>query len=508
MNRIAGALIFIIFVTACTDAGDRPAGIVIVNARVIDGSGGPSQDVSVRIAGERIAAVGDVEPAPGDTVIDAGGLVLAPGFIDAHSHHDGGLFETPDALAVVSQGATTIVVGQDGGHAYPLDEFFSKLETSPVSVNVASYAGHGTLRSRVMGDDFRRAATADEVIAMEELLRGEMNAGALGLSTGLEYDPGSFSTPEEVVALARVAAAGGGRYISHIRSEDQYFWEAIDEVINIGREARLPVQVTHIKLAMTRWWGQADRLTSGLDEARASGVDITADVYPYTAWHTGFSWLVTLFPGRDLDRRDGAEYILRDMLSPERILLPDYRPEPQYDGMTIAAIARLRGTDPETTLMELLKAEVAAGGESPMLAFAMDEPDIEAIMAWPYTVIGSDGELAGSHPRGYGTFTRYLGHYVREQGVLQLEEAIHRITLQSAHQAGIPDRGSISPDHYADLVLFDADDIGDRSTYENPHEISVGIDKVWVNGQLVFDDGQVTGHRPGKPIRLGRHSAR
>jgi N-acyl-D-amino-acid deacylase len=501
LSRIAAALLFGLLSAslACADGG--PHGLVIVNARVIDGSGGPSRNVNVRIVGERIAAVGDLEPSAGDTVVDAGGLVLAPGFIDAHGHHEIGLLESPEALAVVSQGVTTVVAGQDGRHPYPLAAFFARLEASPASINVASFAGHGTIRGQVMGDDFRRPATPPEVAAMQKLLATELEAGALGLSSGLEYDPGSYSAPAEVVELARVAAAHCGRYLSHIRSEDQYFWEAVDEVINIGREARLPVQVTHIKLAMSRWWGQADRLKSKLDAARASGVDITADIYPYAAWSTDLSWLVTLFPERDLDRREGAEYILKDMLSPEGILLPDFRPEPAYDGLTIAQIAKIRGTDPVTTLVELLKADAEAGGGSPMLGFAMAEPDIESIMAWPHTVIGSDGELAGTHPRGYGAFTRYLGHYVRERGVLSLEEGIRRITSQSARQAGIADRGAISPGHYADLVLFDPARVAARATYEHPLLPSVGISRVWVNGVLVLDEGRVTGQRPGAVIR-------
>jgi len=352
-----------------------------------------------------------------------------------------------------------------------------------------------------MGDDYKRHATPDELTEMVDLLRIEMNSGALGLSSGLEYDPGSFSAAEELVVLASEAARHDGRYISHIRSEDQYFWEAIDEVINIGREARLPVQVTHIKLAMTRWWGQADRLLSKLDEARASGVSITADIYPYRAWNSGFSWLTTLFPDRNLDRRDGAEYILRDMLSPEGILLPDFLPEPAYDGMTIAEIAHIRESDPETALMDLLKADRDMGSQSPMLGFAMDEPDIESIMAWPHTVIGSDGELAGPHPRGYGAFTRFLGHYVRDRNVVSLEEGIRKMTALSAQQSGIAERGSIEVGHFADLVLFDPSSVRDRSTAESPHVPSVGIEKVWVNGQLVFADGQITGNRPGTPIR-------
>jgi N-acyl-D-amino-acid deacylase len=486
---------------ACVPEATEPDGFIIVNAQVIDGSGGPSRDVKVRIVGGRIVAVGNFETAPDDTEVDAAGLVLAPGFIDSHSHHDSGLLETPDALAAVSQGITTIVGGQDGEQQYPLTEFFSRLDATPAAVNVASFAGHGTLRRIVMGDDYQRHATADELVEMRSLLQAEMGAGALGLSTGLEYDPGSFSSTGELVELARVAAAHGGRYISHIRSEDQYFWEAIDEVIRIGREAALPVQVTHVKLAMARWWGQSGRLINVLDDARASGVDITADIYPYRAWNSNFAWLVTLFPERDLDRREGAEYILHDMLSPRAILLPSYIPNRAYDGLTIGQIAAIRETDPETTLMDLLKADMEAGGRSPMLGFAMDEPDIESIIAWPHTVIGSDGELNGPHPRGFGTFTRYLGHYIRERGVLGLEEGIRRITSQAAAQAGIAGRGRIEDGYHADLVLFDPATINDRSTTDDPHRVSAGIEKVWVNGELVFDGGQVTGRHPGRPVR-------
>ena len=451
--------------------------------------------------GDRIASVGAFEASPDDTILDADGLVLAPGFIDTHSHHEHQVLDMPEALAAVSQGITTIVAGQDGGQQYPLAEFFANLESSPVAINVASYAGHNTLRGLVMGEDYQRHATQKEVAQMAALLRTEMDDGALGLSSGLEYDPGSFSAIEEMVELARIAGIQGGRYISHIRSEDRYFWEAIDEVINIGREAQLPVQVSHIKLAMTQWWGQADRLKNKLDQARASGVDITADIYPYQAWNSGFSWLTTLFPDRDLNRRDGAEYILRDMLSAEGILIPNYLPEPIYDGLTIAEIAGIRESDPATTLMELLKDDVAMGGRSSMLGFAMDEPDIESLMGWTHTVIGSDGELAGPHPRGFGAFTRVLGHYIRERNVFSLEEGIRKMTSLSALQVGIADRGLIQVGQYADLVLFDPDTVTDRATPEVPHMPSLGIEKVWVNGQLVFDGGRVTDNRPGKPIR-------
>ncbi|MGI9261311.1 MAG: N-acyl-D-amino-acid deacylase family protein, partial [Woeseiaceae bacterium] len=479
--------VLVLALTACTKDERIPAGMVVVNARVIDGSGGPSQRVNVRIVNDRIAAIGEISPLPDDVIVDANGLALAPGFIDVHSHHDYGLLEDLDALAVVSQGVTTIVGGQDGGQQYPLTEYFAALEASPPAINVASFAGHGVLRGLVMGDDYKRPATADELSAMSELLQVEMTAGAIGLSTGLEYDPGSFSEPQEVVELAKVVASNGGMYLSHIRSEDQYFWEAVDEVINIGREAELPVQVTHIKLAMTRWWGRAEELIAKLDEARESGVNITADVYPYRAWTTSFSWLTTLFPDRDLDRRDGAEYVLNDMLSPEGILVASYVPEPAYSGMTVAEIAKILETDPETALMDLLKAEMAGGANgsgSQMLGFAMDEPDIEYIMAWPHTVIGSDGMLAGVHPRGYGAFTRYLGHYIRDREVLSIEEGVRRITSLAAEQIGIKNRGSIEVGQFADLVLFDPTIVADRSTPVSPHVPSAGIEKVWVNGEL------------------------
>jgi N-acyl-D-amino-acid deacylase len=496
--------IALLLLTACAPKAPEITGTVIVNARVIDGSGGPSQEVNVRVIGDRIAAVGNFEPSATDLVVDARGLALVPGFIDTHSHHEDGLFEMPDALAVINQGVTSIVAGQDGSEAYPLTEFFAKLETVPVAINVASYAGHGTLRNQIMGEDYRRAATQEEVARMAELLDAEMQAGAMGMSVGLEYDPGAFSSTEELVQLATVAARHGGIYASHIRSEDQYFWEAIDETIKIGREAGIPVRVTHIKLAMSRWWGKAGLLKSMLDEARASGVDITADIYPYRAWYAGFSWLATLFPERDLNRREGAEYILNDMLAPDRILIPIFKPEPAYGGMTVAEIAAIRGSDATTTLMALLQADAAIGGEdsgSTVLAFAMDEPDIEAIMAWPHTVIGSDGDSEGAHPRGYGAFTRFLGHYVRERKVMSLEEGIRRISALPAQQVGIRERGSIQVGNYADLVLLDPDTVSDRATFESPHLPSVGIEKVWVNGQLVLDDGKVTGNRPGKPIR-------
>ena len=337
---------------------------------------------------------------------------------------------------------------------------------------------------------------------MVALLRTELDAGALGLSSGLEYDPGSFSTTEEVVELAKVAAAHGGTYISHIRSEDRFFWEAIDEIIRIGREADLPVQVTHIKLAMNNWWGQADRLLATLDEARASGVEITADIYPYRAWSTSLH----LAHDRVPRPRPSTAVTARSTSSatcsrPTTFFFPTSCRNRPTTALTLAEIAEVRGTDVETTLMDLLKADTEMGSESLMIGFAMDEPDIEAIMAWPHTVICSDGGLDGSHPRGFGAFARFLGRYVRDRNVVTLEEGIRKMTALSAQHLGITERGAIEEGHYADLVLFDPETVIDRSTYEDPHIPSAGIEKVWVNGELVFDGGETTGNRPGSVIR-------
>ena len=476
---------------------------LITNARIIDGLGSVARTGGVRVAGDRIAEVGALRARPGEPVIDAGGLVLAPGFIDTHSHHDRGLFDMRGAVAAVSQGITTIVVGQDGGSRSPLAGFFARLDREPPAVNVASYSGHGSIREQVMGEDFKRPATAPEIERMRDLLRADMQAGALGLSTGLEYDPGIYSAPQEVVELAKVASAFGGRYISHVRSEDRQFWQAIDEIIAIGREARIPVQISHIKLAMRSLWGRADSLVRVLDRARASGVDITADIYPYTYWQ---STLTVLFPERDFENRATAEFVLREISAPEGLLLAQYGPDTTYVGRTIAQIAAARGTDPPATLMALIRESLAmekATGSSAesVIGTSMDERDIERLLAWPFANVCSDGGLAGRHPRGFGAFTRVLGEYTRNRRVLSLEEAIRKMTSLSARNVGIVDRGRIQPGYFADLVLFDPGTVRDMATPEEPQARSVGIHRVWVNGELVYDANTATGRHPGRVLR-------
>jgi N-acyl-D-amino-acid deacylase len=487
--------------------GEKPPPTLrIVNARLIDGTGAPARMGSLRIAGDRIAAVGDVEPIAGEPVFDAKGLVLAPGFIDTHSHATGDLLEMPDALGAVSQGITTVVGGQDGDSTFPLGDLFAKLERAPPAVNVASYSGHGTLRDKVLGKDFRRAATAAETAEMSRLLERDLEAGALGLSTGLEYDPGIQSSRAELMDLARVTARHGGRYISHIRSEDRKFWEAIDEILAIGREAKLPVQISHIKLAMRSLWGQAPRLLALLDKARAQGVDVTADIYPYLYWH---STLTVLFPERDFENLETARQVLAEIAPADGLLLGRYLPNPAYAGRTVAEIAKERGEAPEKTLIALIRdAEVlrrqGKEGVESVIATSMIESDLEKLLAWPHTNLCTDGELDGRHPRGFGSFPRVLGLYVRERGVLPLEEAVRKMTSLAADHVGFADRGRLAPGAYADLVLFDPAKVIDRATTSDPHALAVGIERVWVNGQAVFAGGKASGLKPGRVLRRNR----
>ena len=479
---------------------------LVVNAVVVDGTGTPGRRASVRIADGRILAVGTLTRSPGDRVVDARGLVLAPGFIDTHAHYDDSLFTRPDALPPVSQGVTTVVVGQDGDHPHPLGDFLRQLEREPAAVNVAAYAGHGTIRRLVLGDDFRRAASAAEVDSMGKLLAADLAAGALGLSTGLEYDPGIYSAPDEVLALARKAAAARGRYISHMRSEDRKFYSAVSELITIGREAQLPVQISHAKLAMRSLWGSAPKLLERLDSARKLGVDVTLDVYPYTYWQ---STITVLFPGRNFSDSSEADLVLKEVAAADGIRFTD-GPDRSLIGRSIAELARDAGEPPVLTLLRLAQRgdsiERATGGTSYLgiIGTSMAEADIETLLKWPHANVCSDGASGGGHPRGYGAFARVLGRYVRERKVLTLEAAVRKMTSLSAAHMGFSDRGTIAAGQRADLVLFDPKLVADRSTPANPTATAVGIARVWTNGVEVYRDGRPTGARPGKVLRRGR----
>lgn len=485
--------------TVATAGADDENSWLITNVVIIDGTGAKGERGAVRVAGDVIAGVGELLPADGEVVIDGQGQVLAPGFIDTHSHVNAEIREQRDALAAVSQGITTAVIGQDGGSPYPLQDWFAEQESNPAAINVASYAGHNTLRSMVMGDDFRRVATPAETRIMAVLLKIELDAGALGLGSGLEYEPGIHSHIDEMISLAKVAAAEGSRYISHIRSEDRWFMQAIDEIIEIGRVTGMPVQISHIKLAMKSLWGKAPELISKLDAARAEGIDITADIYPYTYWQSN---MMVLIPSRDLNATEEYAYALSEIAPPEGFWLTQFDPQPEYVGKKLTEIAALRGVDPVTAMMQLTAESVAYGDSADsMIGTSMTEQDIYQLFTWPHTNLCTDGSLDDLHPRGTGSYTRVLGRYVREMKLLSLEAAIHKMTGLAAAHMGISQRGLIKPGMAADLVLFDPDTIIDNATPSNPQAANTGITSVWVNGRLVFDQGATTGQYPGRVIR-------
>jgi N-acyl-D-amino-acid deacylase len=507
MRHVRGLVLGLtaLLLAAC-QSGPKPMGTLIANVTLYDGGDGEGRVTSVRILGDRIDSVGNLRPEADEWFIDGAGMALAPGFIDTHSHADDQILEHRDALAAVSQGITTVVVGQDGGSMFPLADFYHRLDSTPAAINVASYSGHATLRLAVMGkDDYRRPATRAETDSIKALLYKDLDAGALGLSTGLEYDEAHSAPYDEVLALAQAAGAEGGRYISHIRSEDRGFWEAIDEIIRIGKDAAIPVQISHLKLAQRSLWGQADSLAGVLDRARADGVQITADIYPYTYWQ---STLRVLFPERNYTDRGAAEYALTEVSSPEGLLISRWAPDSTYVGKTIAEIAKLRRTDPATTLIRMIQEadsaeQAGATGVEGVIGTSMDEADVRRLMQWPFANICTDGELAGRHPRGYGAFTKVLGPYVRDARLFTVGEAVRKMTSLAARNVGIRDRGVIRKGAYADLVLFDTAMVADQATTTDPQLPSLGVSMVWVNGEVVYEKGKTTEKYPGRVIRRG-----
>jgi len=504
----ATALLVIAVLAGCSQEEastcvNEASGFLITDVYVIDGSGSPAVSASVRISDGIISAVGTLDACEGEDVIDGGGQTLAPGFIDTHTHADSLILERPDALAAVSQGITTVIAGQDGGSHYPLADFFSKLEEIPATINLASYVGHNTLRSEVLGEDYRRVATEEEIAVMAEMLASELETGALGLATGLEYEPGIHSETTEVLALAHVAADVGGRYISHIRSEDRWFEDAIDEIILIGRETGMPVQISHIKLAMTRLWGSATETLARLDAARADGVNITADIYPYEFWQ---STMMVLLPERDYTNRAAIEEVFEQIAPAEGIWMTRYEPNPDYVGKSLPEIAGLLETDAVGAFTHMAEAaerwEKEHGRSAEMIiATSMKDSDIDALLLWPEMNICTDGGLQDLHPRGAGSYPRVLGHFARDKKLMPIETAVHKMSGLAAEHMGFTDRGLIKEGMIADLVLFDPDTVIDRATPEQPDALSEGIHSVWVGGELVYQDGATTDARPGKVIR-------
>ena len=475
----------------------RQFDLVIRNGIIVDGKENKRYKGDLAIIGNKIAVIGEVK-GTGRNEIDVSGKIVAPGFIDTHSHHDLNMLDDTGMLAAVSQGITTIFIGQDGFSDYPISDLTQKLQQTPVAVNIASFSGHNTLREKVMDLDYKRVATEPEVQAMIELLKSDIEAGAWGLSSGLEYDPGIYSNTDELIALAQIASAANCRYISHIRSEDRFFWSSIDEIIEIGKVARIPVQVSHIKLAMISLLGHADELISKLNKARDGGVIISADIYPYTYWQ---STMQVLFPERNFSDRESADFALSEITVPDAVIITQYDPNLDYVGKRLDEIAKLRKEHPSVTLMELISETKNNKDSETIIAKSMTEADIIEILKWDFTNICTDGDSHGGHPRGYGTYPKVLGQYVRDKHFIELENAIYKMTGLPSLNMGLKDRGILGIGRAADIVVFDPLKIIDKATYQDSKSISEGIEMVIVNGRIVFTNGFTTNNRPGKFLK-------
>ena len=538
-STLAGASVFLhtvaVVVTALAVAA-RPVrsqaseayDILIRGGTVVDGTGSARFLGDVAVRGDRIARVSrtPIDPRSARTVIEAAGRIVAPGFIDMHTHLDP-LLRLPAAESHVRQGVTLALGGPDGGGPLPLRPYLDSAARAGLGMNVAFLVGHNAIRERVMGLE-NRAPTPAELARMEALVADGMNDGAFGLSTGLRYIPGFYSKTDEVVALARVAAARGGIYTSHLREEGLGLFEGVAEAITIGREAHIPVVLTHHKAIGRQMWGQSVRTLAMVDSARQAGVDVMIDQYPYTASQTSLSVLIppwALANGdsalarrmkdpvlRDSIVRGVIEFLLNDRGGGDirRVQFGRVTWKPELEGKTLYDWAVMRGISPTPEAAAPLVVEGELNGGASMIYHVIDEGDVRRIMAHPQTMIASDGRLTQPgegqpHPRAYGTFPRVLGRYVRDLGVLTLEEGVHKMTGMPAARLGLADYGVVREGAMADLVIFDAATIADQATFTAPHQYPVGIGDVLVNGVRVVADGAMTGARPGR-VRRKAHS--
>lgn len=498
---LIAVLLVIAFNTLSAHGQTRP--LLIQNVLIYDGTGAKPGIANVRIVGDRIDDLGtNLKPRKGDEVLDARGLALAPGFIDMHSHADGGIFKDPSAAVVIRQGVTTVLAGQDGDSEFPLAEFFDKLKRTPTTINIASMVGQGTLREQVMGKDLLRPSTPEELAKMKALLAQEMKAGAFGLSTGLEYDPAHFSTLGEVIELSKVAASYKGFYISHVRDEGNDVFKSFDEILEIGRRAKLPVEITHIKLGTTPVWHQAKRLDGYFAQAKKDGVTLWADVYPYTYWHSNARVIIL---DRDYYNPEKVAKVLDENGGPSRFHVIHFEPDPSINNKTLDQIAAQWKMTPVEAYMKIIKdTEPRADGTRPsedVIVESMSDDDVRWFIADPRITFCSDGGLFMQHPRSAGTFPRILGYYAREQHVLPMEVAIHKMTLLAAQHLGLKDRGKLAKGYIADLVLFDPSKIRDQSTIQTWDAPPVGINGVMVAGRWVVRNNQLTTERPGRILR-------
>lgn len=511
-------LVVVFFAVRGTERYD----LLIRDARIVDGTGGPAVRGNIAVRGGRIVAMGEVT-GDAETVIDARGAVAAPGFIDVHTHSED-IVRLPEAENFVRMGVTTIVTGNCGGSRTDIGKFFAELDETGCAINVATLVGHNSVREKAMHGSFDRPPSAEELEEMKALVAQGMKDGAVGLSTGLIYLPGTFAKVEEIIELAKVASAHGGIYASHMRAETVKIFDALSELLRVAREANIRAEVSHLKLSGPSAWGKADEVLAMLDKARAEGLAVTHDAYAYTASSTGLSQLIPdkAREGTDKDFRDRlddprkkAEIIAGMSEMRERQGRGDYayaviarfRPDPTLNGKTIPQAAKMvRGSDSLEDQIELILDIERRGGASGVF-HGMSEPDLQAFLRHPDTMIASDGgprsgkSSDASHPRSYGNNARVLGRYVRELKIFPLEEAVRRMTSLPAKTFRIKDRGILRRGAFADIVIFDPDKVNDPATYNDPHHFAEGFSEIIVNGGVVLRAGALTGNRPGGPLR-------
>ncbi len=515
-------LFFLILASTQQFAKAQTADFIIRNGKLIDGTGNQWQYKDVAIQGNQIIAVGNLKDWKGKREIDAKGLIVAPGFIDVHGHLEGGETRNPLASNFLYDGVTTVVSGNCGGSADNLNIYFNQLDSIGMSINIASLIGHNTIRKQVMGTA-NRHATEVELQQMEKIAAQAMKDGAVGMSTGLIYIPGTYAPTEEVVRLAKVVAANGGVYASHIRNEENQVVDAVNEAIHIGRVANIPVEISHFKISGQNNWGRSKETIPLVVNARKEGIDVTIDQYPYTASSTQLSVLLpdwVLSDGQDSIFARLKNPIIRKKVANEIIgilkergikhftyaVVANYKADSNYNGKDIEAINLLRGNK-HTALAEAETIiQMMEQGGAQMIYHGMNESDVKSIMQYPFNMFASDAGIAMKgygkpHPRAYGTNSRVLGRYVREMGVLSLEEAIRRMTSLPASKFNIKNRGIIKEGFIADIVVFNENEVSDRATFTDSHQYATGFKYIWVNGALSMDESVQVPIRKGMSIR-------
>jgi len=497
--------------------------ILIINGTIVDGSGDEPYKSDIGIINDRIVMIGDLSQLSSRRIIDANNLVVSPGFIDSHTHAIRGIFDVPTAESSLLQGVTTLTDGNDGTSPFPIDEHYQLIENTEISPNWSVFVGQGTIRQEVMGLE-NRDPTASELSQMKVMVKEAMEEGALGISTGLFYVPGSFSSTSEVIELSKVASHYGGIYISHMREEAVDVLKSINETINIGIKAQIPVQITHHKIIGKENWGLSNETLKLVDNAIKDGVKVSIDQYPYTASQTSIRALIPQWAqagGRtDLLQRiedpnsrkliiDGIiERILFDRGGghPKNIFISKSSWNTSLEGKNLAELCIERDLEPSPYNAAMVVFEIIKGGGASAVYHAINSDDVDLIMQHPMTSIASDGPMTvfgiGSpHPRTYGTFARVLGSYVRDRNILSLEEAVRKMTSLPAQILSIDNRGLIQEGYYADITIFDASTVTDKATFEDPHQYAEGIYSVLVNGVIVVENGVHNGSRPGRVLR-------